>query len=87
MKKLDIYISKDIASRYNEDTFQEFLGDALTAMGLSELLDREDNMMEIHWDMRGINSRLALNIIYMTIGMWEAAVSFHFHQSNRGDKK
>ena len=85
MKKLEIYINPDIANRYNEDTFREFLGDAVAALGMSELT--EDNMMEIYWNMRGSNSRLSLNIIYMTIGMWEAAVSYHFHQSNMMGKK
>ena len=65
--KHQIHVNSKIAAAYNWDTFVEIMADACSAMNMNEL---NDGMIDLQWDSKGKNSKLAQNIIHMTLGMW-----------------
>lgn len=65
--KLQIHVNEKIASRYNMDSFVEIMADACSAIGMNEL---NNGMIDLRWNSKGKNGKLAQNIIHMTLGMW-----------------
>ena len=68
--KLQIHVSNSIATKYNQDSWVENMATACEMMGMQELIE----MIDLHWGSEKENSRLSINVIYMTIGIWEASI-------------
>ena len=70
--KLQIHVNNKITQQYNWDTFVELMAEACSAMNMNEL---NEGAIDLQWNSNGKNSKLAQNIIYMTLGMWAATTA------------
>ena len=69
--KLQVHINSKIAAQYGQDTFFEIMAEACDFLNMTELIP----MIDLQWDSKGKNSKLAQNIIYLTLGMWAATTA------------